>query len=90
MTEMQTAEPELQRPSPGALRVRRLRERRQQGEVWVSCVLRRNFVEALVAFGWLHADQQGNHIAVGKAFRGFAARALAVARSGGPHHRYFR
>jgi hypothetical protein len=83
-------EPQTRHPSPGAIRVRRLRERRQEGEVYVSCILRRGFVEALVAFGWLHPNQQKERAAIGKAFRGFAARALAVARQGGHDQWYFR
>jgi hypothetical protein len=81
-------EPRSQRLSSRAARVRRLRQRRLQGEVCVSCTLRRGFVEALVALGWLHHGQQDDRAAVGKAFRGFVARALAVAREGG-HDRWY-
>jgi hypothetical protein len=58
--------------------------------VYVSCILRRSFVEALVAFGWLHCDQQDDRSEIGKAFRCFTARALAVARNGGQDQWYLR
>ena len=83
-------EPQTRHPSPGAIRVRRLRERRQEGEVYVSCILRRGFVEALVAFGWLPFDQQADRRAVASAFRGFVARAYAAARNGDPDRWYLR
>jgi hypothetical protein len=83
-------EPQSRAPSPVALRVRRHRERRRLGEVCCRCTLRRSFVEALVAFGWLHPDQRNDRRVVGAAFRGFAARALAVARKDGHDQWYLR
>ena len=80
---MQTTEPVPQQLSPVARRVRRYRERRQAGEVCVSCVLRHGFIRALVDYGWLPFDQQDDRGAIATAFRGFVARALAVARNGG-------
>jgi hypothetical protein len=86
----ETATSATRLPSPTALRVRRLRERRREGDVCCSCTLRRGFVEALIAFGWLHYGQQDDRRAVAAAFRGFAARALAVARNGSPDRWYLR
>jgi hypothetical protein len=79
-----------QHRSPGALRARRLHERRRQGEVYVTCILRHSFVAALIGYGWLSNDEQDDRRAVAAAFRGFTARALAVARNGSPDRWYIR
>jgi len=79
-----------QHRSPGALRARRLHERRRQGEVYVTCILRHSFVAALIGYGWLSNDEQDDRRAVAAAFRGFTARAYAVARNGGHGGWYIR
>jgi hypothetical protein len=70
--------------------VRRHRQRRQAGELCVSCVLRHGFIRALVDYGWLPFDQQADRRAVASAFRGFVARAYAAARNGDPDRWYLR
>jgi hypothetical protein len=45
--------------------------------------IQRSTIETLVSFGWLHADDQDDLVAIVRAFRGFAGRAIGVARNGG-------
>jgi len=90
MTGVQTTEPVPQQLSPVARRVRRYRERRQAGEVCVSCVLRHGFIRALVDYGWLQSDQMSDRRAVAAAFRGFCARAFAVSRADDGYEWYFK
>jgi len=52
--------------------------------------LRHSFVAALIGYGWLSNDEQDDRRAVAAAFRGFTARALAVARNGSPDRWYIR
>jgi hypothetical protein len=79
-----------QRRSAAALRVRRHRQRRRRGSVWLACTLRRSTVEALIRYGWLHSGQQDDRGAVAAAFLGFASRAVAYARHEGPDLWYLR
>ena len=48
------------------------------------CTIQRSTIETLVSLGWLRADDQDDLAAIVKGFRGFAARALAVARNERP------
>jgi hypothetical protein len=52
------------------------------------CTIQRSTIETLVSLGWLHSDQQDDLAAIVAAFRGFAGRALVVARNGGPDRWY--
>jgi hypothetical protein len=59
-----------------------------QDQLCFVCTIQRSTIATLVSLGWLHADQQDDLGAIVKAFRGFAGRALVVARSGGPDQWY--
>jgi hypothetical protein len=50
-----------------------------QDQLCFMCTIRRSTIETLVSLGWLHADDREDLAAIVKAFRGFAAEALAVA-----------
>jgi hypothetical protein len=54
-----------------------------QGQLCFLCDIQRSTIATLISLGWLHADQQDDLAEIVKAFRGFAGRALAVARNGG-------
>ena len=54
-----------------------------QGQLCFMCDIQRSTIETLVSFGWLHADDQDDLVAIVRAFRGFAGRAIGVARNGG-------
>jgi hypothetical protein len=73
---MQTSE--RQPPSPGAERMRRLRERRRQGKVCFIFELDPRAISGLVELRWLPASQQDDHTAVINAFRGFVRYALVT------------
>jgi hypothetical protein len=63
-------------PSPGALRMRRFRQRRKQGDVSVEMELYQAGIERLIELGWLRKDNRGNRKAVTEAFLKFAGRAF--------------
>jgi hypothetical protein len=55
-----------------------------QDQLCFMCTIQRSTVATLINLGWLHGDDQDDLTAIVKAFRGFAAQALAVARNGRP------
>jgi hypothetical protein len=62
--------------SPGAERMRRLRERRRRGKVCFWFELDAWAIDGLVELRWLPASQRDNHAAVVHAFRRFVGYAL--------------
>jgi hypothetical protein len=54
-----------------------------QAQLCFMCDIQRSTIETLVSFGWLHADDQDDLVAIVRAFRRFAGRAIGVARNGG-------
>jgi hypothetical protein len=66
-----------------AIQVRVTPSTGSQGQVSFVLDIQRGTIDTLVTLGWLHADDQDEFGAIVKAFRSFAAHALAVARNGG-------
>ena len=64
---MQKVATSPQPPSPAALRMRRSRERRRQGDVIVSLEVGANMTADLVDLGWLPASDHGDKNAVTRA-----------------------
>ena len=64
---MQTDATSPQVPSPAALRMRRSRERRRQGDVIVSLEVGANMTADLVDLGWLPASDYGDKNAITRA-----------------------
>src|SRR5437763_1588105 len=62
-------------PSPGALRMRRFRQRQKQGDVSVELKLYQAGVDRLIELGWLRAMDRGNRKAVTAAIGNFTERA---------------
>jgi hypothetical protein len=73
MTDIPTA-PEA--PSHGAERMRRHRERRMRGGVFIEFEVVGSALDALVALGWLRADSRHDADAVRAAIIWLAGRAL--------------
>jgi hypothetical protein len=65
---MQTSATSPQPPSPGALRMRRLRERRRQGKVRFAIELDPGYISGLVKLQWLKSSQRDDRAAVINAF----------------------
>jgi hypothetical protein len=63
-------------PSPGALRMRRFRQRRKHGDISVELQLYQAGTERLIELGWLRAIDRANRKAVTEAFLKFAGRAF--------------
>jgi hypothetical protein len=63
-------------PSPAALRMRRSRERRRQGDAIVSLQVGSGAIAALVALGWLAEPDRGNRGAITHALVELYARAI--------------
>jgi len=78
MTAMQTAATLPQSPSPGAARMRRLRERRREGKVCFPIELDPTEIAGLVELRWLPASRRDDHTAVKNAFRRFVGYALVT------------
>jgi hypothetical protein len=81
MTAMQTAANSQQPSSPGAERMRRLRERRRQGRICFLFELDPGAVAGLVELRWLPASQRDDHDAVVNAFHRFVGYALDMTRN---------
>ena len=62
--------------SAGALRMRRSRERRRQGDVIVSLEVAPNVTAGLVALGWLPGPDHGEKNAIASALSGLVDRAI--------------
>ena len=69
---------EMTAPSPGALRMRRSRERRRQGDVMVRLQVSPSATADLVALGWLPAPDRVDKDALALALVGFIKRALTM------------
>ena len=80
---METGTISPQRPSPGAERMRRLRERQRTGKVCVMMELYPGEISALVELRWLPASQRHDRAAVVKAFCRFVGYALDMTRNAG-------
>jgi hypothetical protein len=80
---MQTVASSRQKPSPGAERMRRLRDRRRQGRICFMTELEPWAIRGLVELGWLHPSYRDNHDAVLDAFRRFVEFALDMTRNTG-------
>jgi hypothetical protein len=65
---MQTVATSQQPPSPGAERMRRLRERRRKGKVRFAIELDRRYISGLVELKWLPGNQRDDRAAVINAF----------------------
>jgi hypothetical protein len=65
-------------PSPGALRMRRSRERRRQGDVMVRLEVSPSATADLVALGWLPAPDRVDKDALARALVGLIDRALTM------------
>jgi len=50
-------------------------------QVCFMCTIQRSTVATLIDLGWLHQSDRDDLAAIVRAFRGFAAQALAVARN---------
>ena len=86
-------------PSPAAVRMRRTRERRRQGDVIVSVEvtpalsspgkvgfmleIQHGTIETLIALRWLRTERRDDLAAIVTAFRCFVGRSLDIARNGG-------
>ena len=77
------------RAARGALETRVTPPTGPAGKVTFSCDIHPGTIQTLVKFGWLHPGQQHDLAAIVSAFRGFAGRALDVARNGGQGRWYF-
>jgi hypothetical protein len=64
------------KPSPGAERVRRFRQRRRQGDISVGLELYQAGIDRLIELGWLRAIDRANRKAVTEAFLKFTGRAF--------------
>jgi hypothetical protein len=73
-----TPRSEMGAPSPGALRMRRSRERRRQGDVRVRLQVSPSATADLVALGWLLAPDRVDKDALAPAIVGLIDRALAL------------
>jgi hypothetical protein len=76
MTAMQTAATSQQLPSPAALRMRRLRERRRQGDVMVSLEVGPNMTADLADLGWLAEPDHVDKGAIARALNDLVERAI--------------
>jgi hypothetical protein len=65
-------------PSPGALRMRRARERKRQGAVTIDFLVDADAIQNMIEFGWLDPARRGNRAAGARAIVSLAARALAL------------
>jgi hypothetical protein len=65
-------------PSPGALRMRRSRERCRQGDVMVSLKVGPNMTAALVDLGWLPTSDRVDKDTIALALVGFIERAITM------------
>lgn len=65
-------------PTPGALRQRRYRARRQRGGVRIEIEVVGTALDGLAALGWLDPTRRGDHDAVADAIVSLAARALSL------------
>ena len=63
-------------PSPGALRMRRSRERRRQGDVIVSVEVGPNMTADLADLGWLAEPDRVDKSALARALTGLVERAI--------------
>ena len=79
--EIDSGQPKL--PSPAALRMRRLRDRRRQGKMCFMTELEPWAISGLVELRWLHPSYRDDHDAVLEAFRRFVAFALDMTRNTG-------
>jgi uncharacterized protein (DUF2236 family) len=80
---MQTVATLPQSPSPGAERMRRLRERQRTGKVYVTIELYPREISGLIELRWLPGSQRHDHAAVVNAFCRFVAFALDMTRNTG-------
>jgi hypothetical protein len=69
-------------PSPAAVRMRRTRERRRQGDVIVSVEVGPNMTSDLADLGWLPAPDRGDKNAVTRALTELIERAIEVLLAG--------
>jgi hypothetical protein len=69
------------RITSGAERMQRSRERRRQGNVFVSLEVGPNAAADLIALGWLAAPDRGNKTAIARALTDLVERALWAARN---------
>ena len=76
--ETTTTLPRPQSPSPGADRMRRLRERRRRGTMCFMFELHPAAISGLVELRWLAASRRDDRTAVLDAFRRFVAFALVT------------
>jgi hypothetical protein len=65
-------------PSPAALRMRRSRERRRQGDVMVSLKVGPNMTAALVDLGWLPASDRVDKDTIARALAGLIDHAITM------------
>jgi hypothetical protein len=80
---MRTVAPLPQPLSPGAGRMRRLRERRRLGRMCFMIELEPWAISGLVELGWLPSSGRDDRAAVVSAFRRFFAYALDMTRNTG-------
>jgi hypothetical protein len=78
---MPTVATSQQSPSPAALRMRRLRERRRQGTVRFAIELDPRYISGLVELKWLPGSQRDDRAAVLNAFCRFVEYALDMTRN---------
>jgi hypothetical protein len=78
---MRTVAPLPQPLSPGAGRMRRLRERRRHGRIFFGFELEPWAVSGLVELGWLPSSGRDDRAAVVHAFYRFVAFALDTTRN---------
>jgi hypothetical protein len=67
---------------PGALRMRRLRQRRREGAVRIEFAVVTSALDAMVACSWLTPEQRGDREAVRRAVVKLARLGLALVRAG--------
>jgi hypothetical protein len=65
-------------PTPGAVRMRRLRSLKRQGAVAVAFVIGSDAIQTLIELGWLDPERRGDRDAVRSAVILLATRALAL------------
>jgi hypothetical protein len=74
-------------PSPGAVRTRRYRERRKQGNMLLEIDVYQGGIDCLIEFGWLRDVDRSDRRAVTDAFLRFTRRAFELRikpKSSGP------
>ena len=70
------AQAKIPSQSPGAIRMRRSRDRRKRGAVVLQAEIEATMIEALISCGWLHSLERDDRVAVTSAIGAIVYQAL--------------